>query len=143
MCLVYVPVFVFLRTPTPHVYYFWSRRLLHYHNTRARTGTSLPSNVCVCYNSYKQHFRSRNRNWRISRKHISISLLLLHLLSISEWWAIYQDDADPLITVLQSRAIIHITGKCQSIQMMNTFYFHIVLITFALVQMLPIIFNYF
>ena len=50
---------------------------------------------------------------------------------------------DPLITVLQSWAIIHITGKCQSILMMNTFYFHIVLITFALVQMLPIIFNYF
>ena len=50
---------------------------------------------------------------------------------------------DPLITVLQSRAIIHITGKCQSILMMNTFYFHIVLITFALVQMLTIIFNYF
>ena len=86
MC-VYVPVFVFLRTPA-HVYYFGP--VQYYHTTLAlagRTGSLLPSNVCVCYNSYKQHFRSDTRytemeKWRISRKYISISLLL-HSPSLS------------------------------------------------------------
>ena len=120
----YVPVFVFLWTPGPCLL-FWSCAA-YYHTTLAlagRTGSLLPSNVCVCYNSYKQHFRSDTRytemeKWRISRKYISISLLL-HSPSLGAgWWVIYQDDAwSTHYCCSAALAIIYIAGNCQSVLM--------------------------